>query len=192
MPIDPASVPQPVIAALQRAIQQQAARSTFVTTNLRHADISALECSTPHRVAYLLFDQVGLGKNLREVTKQEGWRFFLHEGANEAIAAARVEEAGNECVLAELSEGPLVTGTEAAIRFAEGTHAVKSGRFEAVLLMASEVSVVALWLVDLDGDNDIAIIIPTSPASASNPIQQMTAAAFLSKLRNLAEAAADK
>jgi hypothetical protein len=185
MPIDPASVPQPAIAALERAIQQQAARSTFATTKLRGADVSTLERSAPHRVAYLPLGRIGLGSNLREMTEPGGWRFLLHEGAKEAIAAARLEEVDNEFVLAELGEGPFVTGTETAIRFAEEIDAVRSGRFEPVLLVASEVSVVALWLVDLDGNNDIVIMIPTSPASP--PMLPMTSGAFLDRLRGLVE-----
>jgi hypothetical protein len=186
MPIEPNAPPKKASSIVDVAINERASRSTFVTSSLRGTEASAFARSMPHRVAYLPFSKIRRGGDLREIAEPAGWRFLIHGAAQEAIAAARVVEKESEAyVLGELSEGAFVSGTEKAIRHAESLSKVKSGRYEAVLLMSPEVYSAALWLQDLDGHDDLVITISTS--SSPDSMRAMTPAEFMGKMAVLAE-----
>jgi hypothetical protein len=186
MPIDPSDAPNAAIASVQQSMTERAAGRSFATSSLRNADINTLAYSMPHRVDYLPLGAIRRGNNLRQVTRPAGWRFLIH-GQGEAIAAARVVMSEAEKYeLGELSEGPFVSGTEKVIRDAENLEQVRNGHFEAVLLIAPDIHVAALWLQDRVGDADIVLPIPPT-SSMLVPNQPMTPAAFIDVLYGIAE-----
>jgi hypothetical protein len=190
MPIDPKDAPPLAVEALERALSARTRRGRFATPKMRSAQGRPLELSIPHRVVYLPLGEIRRGSDLRRAALEGGWRFLIHEGSNEAIAAARVvEREPDKYVLSELSEGAFVSGTEITIRNAESLPKVKNGLYEAVLLLAPEVGSAALWLQDLGGDADLMMTIPTSsdPDSIRVPPRAMTPAEFLDRLQVLAD-----
>jgi hypothetical protein len=187
MPIDQPAPPAAVVTALQRAVGRRAAGQTFLTPNLGQVvDTDSLDYSTPHRVAFVPLDALQPGNRLYQVAQAGGWRFLIH-GSGDAIAAARIlESTEQEFHLGEITEGPWVTETEKAIRYAETQGLVDRGSYEAVLLIAPDVHVTALWLQSQGGSADIVIpLAPTSSllkAGAPNTLDQ-----FMDVLLALAE-----
>jgi hypothetical protein len=181
MPLEPGGIPSAAVGALERAIAVRAIHSAFATSNLRRANVRRLAWSTPHRVEYLPLERIRRENSLRVVTRPSGWRCLIHESA-EAIAAARVAaRTADKYALVELSEGVLVTGTEAAVRVAEGLEQVRGGRFEVTLLLVPELYVAGLWLQNLEGKSDLVVMIPTAGSSLELG-HVMELAAFWEKL----------
>lgn len=135
------------------------------------------------------------------IAQPGSWRVLVHERRRDSddrethvpIAAGTASESdqgGFE--FGGLSEGPLVEGTETAIRRAEQGEKgeeLHKGRFEPFLAIAPAIRVAALWLKNLDdesGNADIILAIPPSRPELT-PYQAMTAGEFLTVLRRLAE-----
>jgi hypothetical protein len=199
MPIHPSDPPSEAIRAVSQALADRAAKSAFLSSDLRRAKADALAIAMPHRVAYLPLDKTRRDANLREDALIGPWRFIVYErrrrDANERpvtdidqyvpIAAATADPtAAAQYELGELNEGPFVAGTDNAIRLAENLEAIQKGDFEAFLLTVPAVHVVALWLQDRGGHEDILMPIPPS-----NPTlvayQPVTPRAFLDILHDL-------
>jgi hypothetical protein len=192
VPIHAIVPPKEAIAVVETAINQRVARSAFVTTNLRSVKANAFALSLPHRIRCLPFSRIRRGSDLRKVAAEAGWRFLIHGEGKEAIAAARVVRSEpDKYVIGDFSEGAFVSGTEKAIRDAEGTEKVKEGQYEAIFLVAPEVYCAALWLQDLERNADLLITIPTVivPDRARVPLRTMTPAEFLDELEMLVELA---
>jgi hypothetical protein len=191
VPIYAKDPPKQAVAVVDTAINERVARSAFVTTNLRCVKANAFARSVPHRVLHLPLSKIRRGNDLRQVAEEAGWRFLIHGEGKEAVAAVRVlRSEPDKYVLGDLSEGAFVSGTERAIRDAEGLPDVKKGRYEAVLLVSPGVYSAALWLQDLKNAADLIIAIPTFlvPDQARVPLRPMTPAQFLEKLEVLAQA----
>jgi hypothetical protein len=193
MAIEPNHAPRPVVEAVHQALgPRPASRSWFAKMFAAQAPGRFL--STPHRVAYLRLDEIRSDADLRSVARFESWRFLLHEAGgtvqtDEAgdlvlVGAATVHAGTNS--YSGLSIGPFVAGTEEAIRKAESCPRVKGGSFEAILLIAPAVYVIALWLRDRVHSDDFVMPIP--PVSAPfRPYEETPPNAFLSTLNELAE-----
>jgi hypothetical protein len=202
MAVDRSDAPAGALEAVQRVLGSRAATSTFSQSRLSVARPRALSLSMPHRVAYLPLEGIHRTANLRKAARLGSWRFLVHEKQRRAITENGVTSKKDEYVpiaaatagmtqaatyqLGEINEGPLVKGTEEAIRRAEMLEEVRQGSFEALLLMVPAVYVAALWLQDRNGESDIILTIPSSnPALV--PYHPMTSAAFLTTLHELAK-----
>jgi hypothetical protein len=161
----PLQVAKPPIAA-RKAVHSMlgrvvAAHADHVSA-LRSASPSSVAISTPHRVAVLGLDRIHSGMSLRSAAHKKGWRFFVHDG-DKVVATANSSITGKgKHGFAHITDGRFVGGTERAIRRAELLESVQKGRFEPLLLQVPAIHVVALWLRNLDHDDDL--IIPISPA----------------------------
>jgi hypothetical protein len=152
----------------------------------------------PHRVAYLRLDEISPDSDLRKVTRISEWRFLVHDavpftldgaasGASDLdlVGAATVDASSNEYI--GLDEGPFVAATERAIRSAEGFEEVQNGHYEAILLSAPAVYVMALWLRDREGTADIVVPMPPVDGALAK-YEKMRPAEFMRVLDRLAEA----
>jgi hypothetical protein len=193
MAIEPNHAPGPVIEALHQGLGHGSAKRSWLA-ELFAARGPTRFLSMPHRVAYLRLDEIRSDADLRSVARFESWRFLLHEAvpavqADEAsgfalVGAATVHAGTNSC--SGVSMGPLVAGTEEAVRRAEGLPRVKIGSFEAILLIAPAVYVVGLWLRDLEHRDDFVMPIP--PVSAPfRAYEEMSPDVFLTALNELAD-----
>jgi hypothetical protein len=193
MAIEPNHAPRPVVEAVHHALGHRPARRSWFA-KVFAAKAPGRFLSTPHRVAYLRLDEIRSDADLRSVARFESWRFLLHEAGQTVhteetsdlvlVGAATVHASTNS--YSGLSIGPFVAGTEEAIRKAENSPRVKGGSFEAILLIAPAVYVIALWLRDLVHSDDFVMPIP--PVSAPfRPYEETSPAVFLTALNELAE-----
>lgn len=117
---------------------------------------------------------------------QKSWRFLVKHDDKVVATADALLGPDKKPVFSHVNEGPLVTGVVSAIQTANAQPQVKNGRYEVRLLMVPALYVVALWLVDLTGDEDLAIAIePTPPPFAPNKL--ITAKDLITKLQKLAK-----
>jgi hypothetical protein len=196
MAIVTSTLPRSAVNVVERALADGVARSSFSLPNIANAPRKSLFRAFPHRVAHLPLDVIRPYADLRKAAVDVGWRFLVQErrqrdaGAREEfvpIASVTVTETKDgEFKIGEFNEGPFVEGTEAPVRHAETLDVVRNGQFEAVLLLAPAVYVVALWLQGKVSDEDI--LIPISPSDAAlAPLQPTTPRAFLAILHRLAQ-----
>lgn len=202
MPIEVPEPPEAAVATARRAIvgrlrQEPLARRAL----LRQVEARSMTLSMPHRAAHLGLVQVARGKTLRSVARIGNWRFLVRGSEPRArdgaaveagatpglatVAAIAVTESGANFSPGELNFGPFASGMDAAIRRAEDIEKVRTGRYEPILLNVPALYVVALWLFDLGGEDDLLLVLPQSnPAFA--PLSPITAPAFMGRLVALA------
>src|SRR5579872_1535562 len=126
MPIHGSNAPPGAISAVIDAMQARAKDSWFATDRLARNAGKNLVLSVPHRLAYLPFENISPGDDLRGRVVLAGWRFLIHDG-DEAIAAATTiasdatGSSGNDqaWTLRDIAEGAFVGGMEDAIIHAE-------------------------------------------------------------------------
>ncbi len=190
-------------AALGAVRKEMARRLALHAEGTPGAEKPPLVVGFPHRVAYLPLSEIRRGRSLRAIAQFQSWRFLIQEPRRAAAAeadatapperhvaiasatAARSED--GDYRLAGVTEGPLVEGTEMAVRKAEELDAVHKGRFEPILLVAPAIYVAALWLQQRDGPDDIVLTIPPSNP-ALKAYEPMPASAFVDALAKIAAA----
>jgi hypothetical protein len=130
---------------------------------LAAADPSKLSVALPHKVYTVDADAIAQGGKLDRARLVE-WRFLILDGQS-PVAAVELscDEQGRNLKFAGLNTGPFVAGTRDAVLHAEGLDAVKNGSYELRALRLPSVYVMALWLKDLVGENDL--LLPFGPSS---------------------------
>jgi len=118
----------------------------FCTPRLSEADPNDLKISTPHRVGFLTAQCLEAGGTWHRNIERRGWRFLIHHGDKVVAAVDTVIGKDGEHRFGHIYEGPLVAGTEAAIRSAEGHATIRSSSFEPILVIAPSLSVSFLLL----------------------------------------------
>jgi hypothetical protein len=162
MPLQVAKPPSAARKAVHSMLVRIVATDADHVSALRSASPDTVAMSTPHRVAVLDLDRIHSGMSLRSAAHKKGWRFLVHNG-NKVVASANSSlSRDGKHGFAHITDGRFVAGTERAIRRAEQLDSVRNGRFEPLLLQAPAIHVVALWLRNLDNDDDL--IMPLSPA----------------------------
>jgi hypothetical protein len=91
------------------------------------------------------------------------WRYLVEEaGAAVASAEVGVDAKGAVRGLDHVNEGPFVKATAPAQKAAAKLPQIRDGRVEARIVRIPALYVMALWLKDLEGDDDV--IVPMAPA----------------------------
>jgi len=118
--------------------------------------------------------------------KEVGWRYLLKED-QEVIASVDILTKRNEQpVFAQTNEGPYVRGISKALTSVTETEVVQRKDFEARVLTIPALRIVALWLKDDDGNEDIIMPIePTPPPLVAN--KEMSVEEFLEVVGKQAE-----
>jgi hypothetical protein len=203
MAIEPACVPETAVRAVADGIAGRLAEGHFAARNLPKGPVDGLSLAMPHRIAYLPFGEIQPDLDLRKAVQLGSWRFLVHHreaaagkleyrlvAAVTAVAKKERDELGelNEHhELGSFHEGPLAAATEEAIHRAETLSEVRSGRFEAALLMVPSVYALALWLQDRGGYGETDILLPIPPSHSDFKLfQPMSPAAFVGLLKSLA------
>ena len=158
--------PSEVAKVIKNKPGQMASIRGFRTPQLARA-ISKETAQPPVPTQALPVYHLGLTDLARDcdlsAASQTGWRYSLkHE--NKVIASAEtVFGPDRKPVFAQVNEGPLVQGTQSAIRAAETHEDVKKSEYEVRLLMIPALYTAALWLVDAKGGRDMAVPIAPVP-----------------------------
>lgn len=142
----------------------------------------------PHKVFALALDDLAGGAGL-EKAKLIGWRYLM---SRHNIIAASVDvtcdpNGRNHC-FAGVNEGPFNGATQETVIAASQKDLIKKGSYELSVLRIRELYVMALWLRDLNGANDV--IVPLHPTHDS--LQAGKAYSRSQFLRVMSEAAAEE
>jgi hypothetical protein len=130
--------------------------------SLREVGAGGRRLSAPHAVHNLRLTDLTKHGRLADAP-MTAWRYLVEEdGAAVASAEVGVDRTGNVRGFDHLNEGPFVQATAAAERAAAKLPQVRDGRVEARIVRIPALYVMALWLKDLDGDDDV--VIPMAPA----------------------------
>jgi hypothetical protein len=163
MPIRLAEPPRGALEAVQGTLLERAERSDFATRALRDAPLDELALTAPHPVYTLGLDALVGGQGLAgaELT---GWRYLLQRG-DSTIASAEVQAGGSGVDVSRLqvNEGPFVRATEAAVTRAEQLPELEGGTYELRLLRIPGAYVIAVWLAEEGGGEDVLIPIGDTP-----------------------------
>jgi hypothetical protein len=179
---------------VQQALRRGAHRGQFQLPKLAAAMPASLFLSFPHRYAHLPLN--ALRRSRRDISScavNMGWRFLVQQRRIDAAkttfdpiaAITAIDIGGGRFVLGETNESPFVQGSQTAVRRAELLEVVREQSFEAVLLSAPAVYVVALWLSSKTGGGGMVLPIPPLPPGVI-PYEPVTEADFLKTLSALA------
>ena len=199
MPLENAQAPNAAIKLVRQVLQVSAFGGQFQLPKLAAAVPQSLFVSFPHRCVHLPLSAIRRSfQKLSACTVPMGWRFLVQQRKTgtlgsvaietfDAIASiTAIEVSSGRFALGEMNEGPFVQGSEIAARRAEKLNAVREQQYEAVLLAAPAVHVVALWLSSKNGGNDILLPIPPL-AVGLVPYEPIDEADFLKILSGLAK-----
>jgi len=185
MPLHVAKPPMAAQKAVHSMLRRVVEADAEHVSALRSSSPSTVAISTPHRVAVLGLDRIHSGMSLRSAADKKGWRFFVHDGDKIVATANSSTGSKGKHGFAHMTDGRFVNGTERAIRRAELLESVQKGRFEPLLLQVPAIHVVALWLRNLDNDDDL--IMPLSPAPKPlRPYRALSTRDFVAVLTELA------
>lgn len=205
-----AQAPPDVLKAVSHAIGDRSNEYASLTSSpsMRFpetAEVARRSLSFPHRIAYLSLGHIRRGGNLGDKARMGAWRYLVLEERKPpavikagdlvkevdhvAIAAATaVATADGSHEIGEISEGRLVTDTQAAAYVFEDIKPVSEGRYEPFLLLVPTLYVAALWFKDLRndrGDSDWMVPMPGSDPMLT-PFKPFGSAEFFALLRRLA------
>jgi hypothetical protein len=158
--------------------------------SLRDVGDGGRRLAAPHAVHNLRLTDLEKPGRLRDAPLT-AWRYLVEEGgATVASAEVGVDRKGAVRGFDHLNEGPFVGATAAAQKAAAKLPQVRDGRVEARIVRIPALYVMALWLKDLDGDDDV--VIPMAPAPAFlEPNQPYTEREFLRAVSGPARARAE-
>jgi hypothetical protein len=149
----------------ERGVEQVTRTFTLRTAggaalSTRAAEAASL--TSPHELRHVRLDALTEHRPLDD-SEQAGWRYLVRAGGA-AVAGAEVatEAGGGSVAFSQLNEGPFVQATAEALETLEGRPEVAAGDYEVRMVRVPALYVVALWLEDLDGDEDL--VLPLAPA----------------------------
>jgi hypothetical protein len=143
-------------------VHRAEARARVRARSLRAIGDDGRRLAFPHAVFNLGLDDLAKPGALANAP-MTAWRYLVEEaGAAVASAEVGVDAKGAVRGLDHVNEGPFVKATAAAQKAAAKLPQVRAGRVEARLVRIPALYVMALWLKDLDGDDDV--VIPMAPA----------------------------
>jgi len=181
---EPPEVTQVVKAHMDTMMAKQAYRTP------RLSEITRKGAAAPVPTQPLPVYNIGLSELAKNrdqtAATQKSWRFLVKHGDDVVASADAGIGPDKKPVFSHVNEGPLVKGVASAIQSANAQEEVKKGSYEVRLLMVPAVYVAALWLVDLVGGKDLAMVIePTPPVFVPNKL--ITVEELMVKLQKLAK-----
>ena len=130
--------------------------------SLREIGEGGRRLTAPHAVHNVRLSDLEKPSRLADAP-MTAWRYLIEEaGATVASAEVAVDGKGAVGEFDHVNEGPFVKATADAQRAAAKLPQVRDGNVEARVVRIPALYVMALWLKDLDGDDDV--VIPMAPA----------------------------
>ncbi len=155
MPIRLVDPPPAGIDRIRSELQELFAEPELLQGPLGAAGLERLVLAAPHHVFTVgLQDLVERGLEAATATSV---RHLILDGG-QPVASVELDLDGS---FNHVNEGPFVAGTAAAMLAAEAMAEVQAGSFELRVLRISALHVMALWLKDVAGSNDV--LVPLSP-----------------------------
>jgi len=166
MPLVFKPVPSRIEQTIKKRLEKMSSKKAYSTPRLKKAILKEPEIlPTPTQAmpVYIL----GL-KNLAEKgdiksAELKSWRYLIKQKEEVVATADAIFDRNNNPVFSHTNEGPLVQGVVKAIDTANSDNKITKGQYEIRILMIPAIHVVALWLVDLENKEDIAIPIEPNP-----------------------------
>ena len=155
--------------AAERAAEQ-GVRDVTRTARFKTAGGAALTTTAAENVSLTSAHEmrhVGLtaltGHRPLDDSQTVGWRYLVEAGGS-AVASAEVgTEAAGGSTFTALNEGPFVEATAEALRALESRPEVAASDYRVRMLKVPALYVAALWLEDLEGDEDLVLPLPPAP-----------------------------
>jgi hypothetical protein len=155
--------PPATYTVLTDAVSRMATLGGAAARSVNVSDPSRLSASIPHKVYVLDSDDIANGRNLGSA-RLVSWRFLILDGQTPVAAVELSCDAqGQNPKFASINSGPFVAATQATVLRAEALPQVVNGDYELRALKAPSVYVMAIWLKDLQGTNDL--VLPMGPAN---------------------------
>ena len=145
------------VEAVRAHLSELVGRAEFSGRRLARANPLALALAAPHEIYHLGLDELAEGRPVT-AARPVAQGFLVFDG-EEPVAVAEV---GGEGAGFMVTEGRFVAATARAIERAEGRDDI--GDAEVRLLRIPAIYLMALWLHDPDGGEDL--VIPMEPAPA--------------------------
>jgi hypothetical protein len=155
----PAHLSESALATIREGVARLADRPEYRDRALGGASPESLDVSAPHDVYTLGFDALVAGKGL-EAAEPVGRRVLIMR-ADEPVATAELADPEGAGSLSA-TEGPYTESTASTIAEVETWSVVADGDYELRLLRLPAVYLMALWLKDRSGDDDL--LVPLDPA----------------------------
>lgn len=184
MPIHFASPPGDALSALRRGLQAlQTAQRLDARGGAALAVPEAPSAMKPHPVYELGLDDLAAGKGL-EAARPVAWRYLLVANNQMRQAAEIIPGPGGSSQFGALTNG-FVSGADEAFRMIDQLPELKQRSYEIRGLRVPALYVMALWLKDLQGDQDRFIVLPPTfpPVQA---LHSYSAPDLLAVLRQMA------
>lgn len=175
-------------SAVHSAFRSFTDNRAFRSPALRNAT-GKLQLTDPHQVFTLGLADLVAGRGL-EAARPSGWRYLVRDDDNVlASAEAVVTARSDEYAFSAFSEGGFVPATAHALEAARALPAVNQGSFELRLLNVPGLYVMALWLHEASGTDDL--LIPLAPSPVEIPRgRPVPAARLVEELASKARSAA--
>ena len=145
------------VEAVRAHLSELVGRAEFSARRLARANPLALALAVPHEIYYMGLDELAEGRPVT-TARSVAQGFLVFDGA-EPVASAEVGGEGSGFMV---TEGQFVGATARAIERAERRDDI--GDAEVRLMRIPAVYLMALWLHDPDGRDDV--VIPMEPAPA--------------------------
>jgi hypothetical protein len=166
------------LRTLENGLQDLAQREAFGDRRLAAAEPAGIAVAAPHDVYSLGLEPLAEGRGL-EAAQWVSRRCLVLDG-DRPIAAAELPDPDGSQGFAT-TEGRFAEATAQAIRAAEETP----GEYELRLLRVPALYLMALWLKDRDGEDDV--LVPLDPAPAElQPNERYSELQLLERLRDRA------
>ena len=182
MPLRVAEAPRSALDEVRSTLNDFAKRGRFRTPALARAKPQQLTLAVPHAVYTLSLQDLVDGRRLREA-RLVAWRYLV-EVDRRAVASAEViaESGGRPPRFSQFNEGPFVQSTAAAIDALQRAPEIEKGAFELRALQIPALYLVALWLAEPSGEQDL--IRPLEPAPSYLETERLYSETdFLEQLR---------
>jgi hypothetical protein len=157
----PADLSAAALETIRDGVARLARRPEYRSRAIGAADPETLDVAAPHDVYTLGLDALASGAGL-EAAEPVGQRVLLMR-AEEAVATAELADPSAGEGLST-TEGPFTESTAATIAAVESWPQVAEGDYELRLLRVPAVYLMALWLKDRSGGDDL--LVPLDPAPA--------------------------
>jgi hypothetical protein len=155
----PAELSDSALETIREGVTRLAGRPEYRDRALGRAEADALDVAAPHDVYTLGLDALAEGKGL-EAAEPVGTRVLIMR-AEQPVATAELDDPEGDGGLSA-TEGPFTEATATAISQVESLPAVAAGDYELRMLRLPALFLMALWLKDEAGDDDL--IVPLDPA----------------------------
>jgi hypothetical protein len=147
------------LRTIQDRLDGLASRPEYADRLLARADRARLAVALPHDVYAMGLDAIADGRGL-DAARRVGRRCLVMEG-DRPVAAAELSDPDGEGDLTT-TEGPFTDATARTVREVEAWPQVADGEYDLRLLRVPALYLMALWLKDRDGSQDL--LIPLDPA----------------------------